>query len=227
MEKGTAKMIKHVWNVAPLALLAVMLSGCGENQKPQVMGEPVVQAQIQAQIQAQPGELSTPEGEGARLYAMQVRRMTGEPVSLEAYRGQVLLIVNTASRCGHTRQYADLQKLHETYGAQGLAVLAFPANDFGNQEPGSNQEIAAFCEASFGVTFALFEKIAVKGEEQHPLYAMLTEEPFNTISAGPVRWNFEKFLISRDGKLLARFGSSVSPSSPQVIEQIQAALTAG
>jgi len=215
--KGATNMIKHSWHVVVLVLLALTLHGCHGDDTPQAQANPA----------PQPNTPDRATHEGHDLYAMQVRRIAGDPVSLDAYRGQVLLIVNTASRCGHTRQYADLQKLHETYGDQGLAVLGFPANDFGNQEPGSNEEIASFCQVNFGVTFDLFEKITVKGDEQHPLYAMLTEEPFNTTSPGPVRWNFEKFLISRDGKLLARFGSSVSPSSPQVIEQIQAALAAG
>ncbi|MNY49011.1 hypothetical protein D3C86_1843960 [compost metagenome] len=135
----------------------------------------------------------------------------------------MLLIVNTASECGLTPQYRGLQELHETYQAQGLKVLGFPSNDFGAQEPGSNEAIAQFCSANYGVGFDMFGKIPVKGEAQAPLYRYLTSQPG---AEGEIRWNFDKFLVDRTGKVIKRFHPKTEPTDPEVIEAIQEALAA-
>jgi len=155
------------------------------------------------------------------VYDFEVQRMDGSKTKLDAWRGKVLLLVNTASKCGLTPQYEGLQKLQETYGEKGFTVLAFPANDFGQQEPGSNQEIAAFCKDRFKITFPVFAKIAVKGEEQAPLYAWLTtKSPF----PGEVQWNFQKYLVDRNGQVVARFDPRVKPGDAKVAAAIEAAL---
>ena len=142
--------------------------------------------------------------------------------SLRAYAGDVLLIVNVASKCGYTPQYAGLEQLHRTYAAQGLHVLGFPCNDFGEQEPGAIAEIQQFCSLHYDVTFELFNKIHVKGPDQAPLYTRLTQsEP-----AGDVGWNFEKFLIGRDGEVVGRFKSAITPDSPELVQAVEQALAA-
>lgn len=154
-----------------------------------------------------------------------MKSIRGEDISLaEKYAGKVVLIVNVASKCGHTRQYADLQALHEKYSPRGLAVLGFPCNQFGGQEPGSEQEIAAFCKKNYGVSFDLFEKIEVNGDNAAPLYAYLTSDKTGLEDTGPVKWNFEKFLIDREGKVVARFRSKVKPASDEVVTAIENAL---
>ncbi len=156
----------------------------------------------------------------ASVYDFSADRITGEPQNLSEYRGQVLLIVNTASKCGFTRQYAGLQELYERYRENGLVVLGFPANNFMRQEPGTNQEIQQFCSTKFSVTFPMFGKISVKGGDAHPLYVWLTGHP----NGGNVSWNFNKFLIGRDGSLIAHFGSRTAPDDPALIAAIEAAL---
>ena len=136
-------------------------------------------------------------------------------------RGNTVLVVNVASRCGYTPQYAGLQTLFKEFESRGLIVLGVPANEFGAQEPGSNEEIQAFCETKFGVTFPMMEKIVVKGQGQHPLYQWLTTA---STPPGDVQWNFEKFLINGDGEIVGRFGSGVSPESAELRDAIQAAL---
>ena len=150
-----------------------------------------------------------------------VRSASGESRPLSDWAGQVLLIVNVASRCGFTRQYAGLQKLQDSYGPRGLAVLGFPCNDFGGQEPGSLEEIKAFCSTTYGASFTLFDKVHATGGKTEPYLTLTQAEP-----AGDVAWNFEKFLVGRDGAVLARFGSRVEPDSPELIGAIEAALTA-
>jgi glutathione peroxidase len=158
------------------------------------------------------------------IYSHQMQNLAGEQVDLADYRGKVLLIVNTASECGATPQYEPLQKLHETYAGQGLAVLAFPCNQFGGQEPGTSAEIADFCRSNYGVTFPVFSKIDVKGKQAAPLFAYLASDKTDVSETGDIRWNFEKFLVSRDGRLLKRFRTPVEPDSPEVIQAIEAAL---
>jgi glutathione peroxidase-family protein len=158
------------------------------------------------------------------IYDVAVKQIDGTATTLGGYKGQVMLIVNVASRCGFTGQYAGLQKLYETYKERGLTVLGFPANDFLGQEPGSNAEIAQFCSSKYHVTFPLFEKIVVTGSDMHPLYKYLTEKETNPEFAGKLTWNFNKFLIGRDGRILARFGSRTEPEHKVVIAALEKAL---
>jgi glutathione peroxidase len=151
----------------------------------------------------------------------------GQDVDLSTYKGDVLLIVNTASQCGYTPQYEGLQQLYETYKDRGFQVLAFPANEFGMQEPGTDAEIRAFCTSRYNVTFPLFAKIVVKGEGQHPLYQFLTSQQTNPSFAGEIPWNFTKFLVDRQGHVVARFQPKDEPQSPEVIAAIEKALAEG
>jgi glutathione peroxidase len=150
-----------------------------------------------------------------------VRTAAGDERALGDWTGKVLLIVNVASRCGFTRQYAGLQKLQDDYGSKGLAVLGFPCNDFGGQEPGSLEEIQNFCSTTYGANFELFDKVHATGSKTEPYLTLTQTEP-----AGDVGWNFEKFLVGRDGTVLARFGSRVEPESPELTAAIAAALAA-
>jgi glutathione peroxidase len=158
------------------------------------------------------------------LYDIDVQTIAGDTKSLAAYRGKVLLIVNTASKCGFTGQYEGLQALYEKYQAQGLLVLGFPSNDFLRQEPGTNEEIQSFCKLNYGVTFPMFAKISVKGKDQHPLYQNLTHPETNPKFSGTISWNFNKFLIDRNGSIAARFGSRVKAQDPKLITALEAAL---
>lgn len=155
------------------------------------------------------------------IYKIEAQDIDGETVKLDVYKGQTLLIVNTASKCGFTGQYDGLQKLYETYKDQGLVVLGFPSNDFMKQEPGSNEEIASFCKLNYGVTFPMFAKISVKGDGQHPLYAYLTSPETNPEHSGKISWNFNKFLISADGEVVNRFGSRTAPDDQKLIKAIK------
>jgi len=152
-----------------------------------------------------------------------VKDISGSDVALNKYKGDVILVVNTASNCGFTGQYEDLQQLHEKYEAKGLRVLGFPSNDFGGQEPGTEKEIAQFCSSKYAVTFPMFEKVKAKSSPKHPLYKDLTEGTPEGIR-GEVPWNFTKFLIGRDGKVVARFGSAVNPLSAELVSKVEAAL---
>ncbi|MEM1166755.1 MAG: glutathione peroxidase [Planctomycetota bacterium] len=151
--------------------------------------------------------------------------ITGESVDLTQYLGNVVMIVNTASKCGFTKQYDALQELHETYADRGLVILGFPANDFGGQEPGSDEEIAEFCRVNYGVGFPMFSKIAVTGDEKHPLFEQLAALP-EPIGGEP-QWNFTKFVLDRSGVPVARFQPATSPTAPQVTAQIETLLDAG
>jgi glutathione peroxidase len=155
----------------------------------------------------------------------QVKDIDGKPVDLaKTFQGKVLLVVNTASQCGATPQYAGLETIYEKYKPKGLEVLAFPANEFGEQEPGSNNEIKSFCETKYHVTFPLFSKIVVKGEGIHPFYEYLTDKKTDPKFAGEITWNFNKFLINRKGEIIARFKTDEKPESPKVVKAIEAAL---
>lgn len=148
----------------------------------------------------------------------------GRDVDLSTYKGDVLLIVNTASQCGYTPQYEGLQAIYERYKDRGFQVLAFPANEFGGQEPGSDAEIRQFCTSRYNVTFPLFAKIVVKGEGQHPLYRFLTSPETNPEFGGEIPWNFTKFLVDRQGRVIARFEPKDRPESPEVTSAIEQAL---
>ncbi|HVE14209.1 MAG TPA: glutathione peroxidase [Elusimicrobiota bacterium] len=155
------------------------------------------------------------------LYDIPLKDIAGKPATLAAYKGKVLLIVNTASRCGFTPQYAGLEALQKKYAAKGFTVLGFPSNDFGGQEPGSETEIKKFCEVRYGVSFPLFSKVVVLGADKHPLYRWLTGHAPKT---GEVGWNFEKFLVDRSGKVVGRFRSPVKPDSPELAAAIEKSL---
>ncbi len=149
----------------------------------------------------------------------------GKPVKLSDYAGKVLLIVNTASACGFTPQFAGLEKLYESYQDQGLVVLGFPSNEFGGQDPGSNEEIASFCQMKFGASFPMMSKIKVNGSQAHPLYQWLTKEAPGLLGSTAIKWNFTKFLVGRDGKVMKRYGSIDKPES--LTGDIEKALKAG
>lgn len=158
------------------------------------------------------------------IFDFEVNSLAGKPVSLSSYQGKVLMIVNTASKCGFTAQYKDLQEIYDMYSERGLVILGFPANNFMNQEPGTNEEIMEFCQLNYGVSFPMFEKISVKGRDIHPLYKFLTDKETNPVHGGSISWNFNKFIISKDGKILDRFGSATKPNSEKVIAAIEEAL---
>jgi glutathione peroxidase len=160
------------------------------------------------------------------IYDFSVKTIDGHPKTLSDYRGKALLVVNVASQCGLTPQYAGLEALHETYAAQGLAVLGFPANEFGAQEPGTNDEIKAFCAVRYDVKFDMFAKVKVKGAGIDPLFEYLTSNEANPLVAGEIKWNFNKFLVGRNGDVLQRFEPQVDPSSVEVKSAIENALAA-
>ena len=158
------------------------------------------------------------------VYDYKAKSLDGREVPLSDYQGRVLLIVNTASQCGFTPQYAGLEELYKTYHDKGLAVLGFPCNQFGRQEPGTAEEIAGFCSATYGVTFPMFEKIEVNGPGRHAIYASLTEAADANGEAGDIQWNFEKFLVRPDGTVAARFRPRTTPDDPEVLAAIEANL---
>ena len=145
------------------------------------------------------------------FYDFNATSITGEEISMSAYKGKVILVVNVASECGFTPQYAGLEKLYKTYHSQGLEILGFPSNQFGGQEPGSNKEIQKFCKVKFDVTFPLFSKIDVNGDNTHPLYTFLKKEATGILGTEIIKWNFTKFLIDKKGKVIERYGSSTEP----------------
>lgn len=156
------------------------------------------------------------------IYDIKLKDIDGKDTTLAAYKGKVVLIVNVASKCGFTKQYAGLEAIHKKYASQGFSVLGFPCNQFREQEPGSNAEIKQFCSDKFGVTFPLFDKIEVNGANRHPLYVALAgkDSPF----PGDIRWNFGKFLIGKEGKIVGRYDSKVTPESEELTKAIESAL---
>jgi glutathione peroxidase len=156
--------------------------------------------------------------------SFKMNSLDGKEVDLSKYQGQVLLVVNVASECGLTPQYEQLQALHEKYGEKGLAVLGFPCNQFGKQEPGTAEEIKEFCKSNYGVKFDLFAKVEVNGTGACPLYKHLTSLETKPVGAGKISWNFEKFLIGRNGEVAARFGPRTKPDAPDVVKAIEAEL---
>lgn len=164
------------------------------------------------------------KGRAKSVYDFTLKDSKGRDVKLEEFRGRVVMLVNVASKCGYTPQYEGLQKIYERYKDRGFTVLGFPANNFGAQEPGTNEEIQEFCRINYGVTFPIFAKISVKGDDRHPLYKYLTERETNPDFAGQIKWNFNKFLVGRDGRILARFDSADKPEDARVTQAIEAAL---
>ncbi len=147
------------------------------------------------------------------IYDFKIKTINGEETTLEQYKGKVMLIVNVASKCGYTPQYDGLEELYKKYKDQGLVVLGFPCNQFGSQEPGSETEIQNFCRVNFGVTFPMFSKLNVNGDETHPLYVHLKSEQPGILGSESIKWNFTKFLVDKEGKVIERFGSSTKPIS--------------
>jgi glutathione peroxidase len=158
------------------------------------------------------------------IYDIPINTLRGDAASLAEHKGKALLIVNVASKCGLTPQYTGLEELHEKYGDRGFAVLGFPCNQFGAQEPGSSDEIATFCSTTYGVTFPMYEKIDVNGDGRHAIYDELTKTADGEGYTGDIRWNFEKFLIAPSGEIVARFSPVVTPEAPELVEAIEGAL---
>jgi glutathione peroxidase len=158
------------------------------------------------------------------IYEAPIKTLAGEPSSLAPFQGETILIVNVASKCGLTPQYEGLENLQKLYEAQGFSVVGFPCNQFGEQEPGSAEEIQTFCSTTYGVTFPMFEKIDVNGENQSPIYAELEKVPDQDGYSGDVRWNFEKFLVGRDGTVM-RFAPQVTPDDPKLMVAIESDLS--
>jgi glutathione peroxidase len=154
------------------------------------------------------------------IYDFELTDIDGQKVSLSEYKGKTILIVNVASKCGYTPQYEGLQELYDKYNDKGLVILGFPANNFNGQEPGSNEEIKKFCTLEYGVEFPMFSKVSVKGEDQHELFNFLTNAP-NDDFTGEIKWNFEKFLVSKEGELIRRFRSGVEPMSSDIVTAIE------
>ena len=161
---------------------------------------------------------------GASVHDYTLPSIEGKPAPLAQYKGKVALIVNVASQCGFTPQYSGLQKLYEKYQSRGFVVLGFPANNFGGQEPGSNEEIRQFCSRRYNVTFPMYAKISVQGSDQAPLYRYLTDRQAHPETGGDVKWNFTKFLVDGDGRVIGRFEPSVAPESPELVQAIEKAL---
>ena len=157
---------------------------------------------------------------GSSVYDFSLPSIDGKPTSLGEYKGKVVLMVNVASKCGLTPQYTALQSLYEKYKDQGLVVLGFPANNFAGQEPGTNEEIKSFCSLKYNVTFPMFSKVSVKGEDTAPLYQYLTQMA-NPAVVGEIKWNFTKFLVDRNGKVVARFEPKVTPDSPEFVQSVE------
>jgi glutathione peroxidase len=157
-------------------------------------------------------------------YDATVVTVTGEQTSLESLRNKALLVVNVASKCGLTPQYEQLEQLQRTYGPRGLQVVGFPCNQFAGQEPGTNEQIAEFCSATYGVTFPVFAKIKVNGKKKHPIYAALRTTPDADGKAGRIAWNFEKFLVAPGGEVVSRFRPSTTPDDPRVVAAIESVL---
>lgn len=190
--------------------------GCNSGSLPDYDQTPLKASNVQKSLQT--NDLKSP------IYSFKLKDIDGWPISLSRYEGKVLLVVNVASECRFTHQYENLQRLYTKYRDQGLVVLGFPANNFGSQESGTNAEIKEFTTSRFNIQFPMFSKISVKGKNMHPLYQYLTSPKANGQFGRPITWNFNKFLIDRDGKTTARFSSKIDPLDPQITEAIEAAL---
>lgn len=184
-----------------------------------------VPALLAAEPTTQPStQPSIDPGGMPQVFQFTMKSLAGNDVNLAQYKGKVVLIVNTASKCGNTPQYAGLEDLYKKYGGQGFVILGFPSNDFHQQEPGTDAEISEFCTKNYGVTFDMFSKVDVKGDNMCPLYKYLTGTDTDKQFPGDITWNFEKFLIARDGTIAARFKPKVQPQSPEVVSAIEAEL---
>ena len=194
-----------------------------------------VVAGVGAVVLARPGDVKDTVKEPSKVAApthgspldFTVKTIDGKEQKLSDYKGKVVLMVNVASKCGLTPQYTALESLYEKYKDQGFVIVGFPANNFGSQEPGTNEEIKQFCTSKYNVTFPMMSKISVKGDEKHPLYKFLTEGKAGEDFAGDIEWNFAKFLVDRNGNVMARFASKTTPDSPQLTAAVEKALAAG
>lgn len=155
------------------------------------------------------------------IYQFEMDNLQGEPVALESYKDKVVLIVNVASKCGLTPQYADLQETYTKYKDQGLVILGFPANNFAGQEPGTNDEIQQFCQLNYGVDFPMFSKVSVKGEDQHPFYQYLTQKDKNGVLDAEMQWNFQKFLVGKDGKVIQMIPPMTKVTDEEIVKKIE------
>jgi glutathione peroxidase len=167
---------------------------------------------------------ATLQARAASIYDFTISSIDGQPVSLQSYKGKVVLLVNVASKCGFTPQYAALEAVYEKYKDRGLVIVGIPANNFAQQEPGTNEEIKTFCTRKYNVSFPMMSKVSVKGGDQTPLYKFLTDTSTDPQFAGDIKWNFTKFLFDRNGKPVARFEPATTPDSPEVTKAIEAAL---
>ena len=199
-----------------LSLSAMALIGYSASLDERALAQPpITLASSTSQMNTDQEVRSTP------IYDFTMDDIDGKPRTLGEFKGKVMMIVNTASFCGNTPQYEGLQTLYERYQDQGFTILAFPANDFGQQEPGDNKEIAEFCYTKYSLEFPLFSKITVLGDQKHPLYRYLTEAtPFT----GEIKWNFQKFLVNRQGEVIARYAPKQKPLTPQIVDDIEKAL---
>jgi glutathione peroxidase len=214
-------LMRYAYLAILLGLLTV--GGCSQDY-PASMEEAVAKEPLPLVLHADQ-HISTfdpaKSANASQIYDFTMEDIDNKPRSLKDFKGKVMMIVNTASFCGNTPQYAGLQTLYERYRDQGFTILAFPANDFGKQEPGDNKEIAEFCYTKYSLEFPLFSKITVIGEQKHPLYRYLTED---TAFKGEITWNFQKFLINREGAVIARYAPGQKPLSPQIVDDIENAL---
>jgi glutathione peroxidase len=160
----------------------------------------------------------------SNVHEFTLNALNGTPTPLASFKGKVMLVVNVASQCGYTPQYEGLQALYVKYKDQGFVIAGFPANNFGGQEPGTNEEIGAFCKSKYGVTFPMFAKISVKGGDKAPLYQFLTDKSANPKTGGEIQWNFTKFLVDRNGRVIQRFEPAVEPESGELVSAVEAAL---
>ncbi len=176
-------------------------------------------------VSAQAADSSNDGGKMNSIYDFTMKDIDGNPVKLDKFKGDVVLIVNVASKCGFTPQYEGLEKIYSEYKDKGFVILGFPANNFGQQEPGTNAEIKNFCTSKFAVTFPMFSKISVKGDDIHPLYQYLTGKETDPEFAGDITWNFNKFLVDRKGNIIARFDSRDTPESDTVMDAVRKALS--
>ncbi|MEM9461561.1 MAG: glutathione peroxidase [Myxococcota bacterium] len=211
-----------------LAILVLVACDAKSSDSDVIKTAPARTAPAQA-VQAQPGAPGTPPGPrpgpvpNDALVDHAVKLLDGTEKNLSDYRGKALLVVNTASECGYTPQYADLQELYGKYKDRGFEVLAFPSNDFGGQEPGTSEQIRDFVDTKYSVEFEMFDKVVIKGPDKAPLYKTLTEQTAEGIR-GEVEWNFTKFLVDPQGRVVQRFDSSVKPTAPEVFEAIEQVL---
>lgn len=212
--------------LAPALAALALLAACSSEAKPVAPPASQPAPAVVAAPEAAPAAATAPlpSTESDPMYDIPLTTLDGKPTTLADYRGKTLLLVNVASKCGLTEQYAGLQSLHETYAARGFEVVGFPCNQFKGQEPGTPAEIQTFCSTTYGVTFPLMAKLEVNGKGRHPLYAKLTAVPDAQGAAGDVQWNFEKFLVHPGGKTIERFRPKTTPQDPSLVAAIERAL---